>query len=171
MIESSALERDILFKINHQFLVSMQFAFMTDSRIYFVMEYVEGGELHHIFNRQKLFKEDAVRFYTAQIVLGIGKLHENGVCHRDLKLENVMVAANGYLKIVDFGLAKMLGRGQVANSFCGTAEYFAPEMIKKAGHDSAVDWWAVGILIFEMLFGTTPFFSRNKRRIYKKIVS
>ena len=112
-----------------------------------------------------------VRFYAAQIVIGIGKLHENGVIHRDLKLENIMVSANGYLKIVDFGLAKMLGPEEVANSFCGTAEYFAPEMINKTGHDFTVDWWAVGILIFEMLFGTTPFFSRNKRRIYKRIVS
>ena len=89
--------------------------------------------------------------------------------HRDLKLENILVDERGYLKIIDYGLAKMIS-GDLAQSYCGTPEYLAPEMIQGQGHDHTVDWWALGVLIYEMMFGVTPFFNRNRQMLQSKIV-
>lgn len=89
--------------------------------------------------------------------------------HRDLKLENIMIDDKGFVKIIDYGLAKMLKNDELAMSYCGTPEYLAPEMISHAGHDKTVDWWAVGILIYEMLIGVTPFFNRNRQVLMSKI--
>ena len=91
------------------------------------------------------------------MTLALGYLHQKGIAHRDMKLENVLVDDRGYLKIIDYGLAKMLRDDQEATSFCGTPEYLAPEIISKIGYDKSVDWWALGILMYEMLIGVTPF--------------
>lgn len=139
----------------------MEFMFHSDYRIHFVMEFVKGGELYKIYQSKKRFNEKVVRFYAAQLVLAIGYLHSKGIVHRDLKLENILVAENGYIKIIDYGLAKILKNNEEATSFCGTPEYLAPEMLTKESYDKSVDWWAVGILMYEMLIGVTPFFNRN----------
>jgi serine/threonine protein kinase len=110
-----------------------------------------------------------VKFYAAQIVLAVGELHNKGIMHRDLKLENIMVDEDGYLKLIDYGLAKNVSEGQLATSYCGTPEYIAPEMVDGTGHDFSVDWWAVGVLVYEMLIGVTPFFNRNKQVLMSKI--
>jgi len=110
-----------------------------------------------------------VLFYAAQIILAVGYLHEAGIAHRDLKLENILVGEDGYLKIIDYGLAKMLREEEVSMSFCGTPEYLAPEMVNSEGHDKTVDWWALGVLIYEMLIGVTPFFNQNKSVLLLKI--
>jgi len=94
--------------------------------------------------------------------VAIGYLHSKGIAHRDLKLENILVDQQGYIKIIDYGLAKMLKEDDSSFSFCGTPEYLAPEMVEGKGHDKTVDWWALGVLIYEMLVGVTPFFNRNK---------
>lgn len=152
-----------MFECDHPFLVGMEFLFQNEFRLYFVMPFVRGGELYKIYEHEKRFEEETVRFYSAQLALAIGFLHSKGIAHRDLKLENILVDADGYIKIIDYGLAKMLKEeNDISNSFCGTPEYLAPEMIKGKGHDKTVDWWALGILIYEMLIGVTPFFNRNK---------
>lgn len=110
-----------------------------------------------------------MKFYAAQIIIAIGKLHEKGIMHRDLKLENVMVDERGYIKIIDYGLAKMLADDEITMSYCGTPEYLAPEMVSRAGHDKSVDWWAIGIMIYEMLIGVTPFFNKNRKVLMSKI--
>ena len=133
------------------------------------MPFINGGELYKIFQEHKRFDEAIVKFYAAQIIIAIGKLHEKGIMHRDLKLENIMVDENGYIKIIDYGLAKMLQNDELAMSYCGTPEYLAPEMISHAGHDKTVDWWAVGILIYEMMIGVTPFFNKNRQVLMSKI--
>jgi serine/threonine protein kinase len=103
------------------------------------------------------------------MTIAIGYLHLKGIVHRDLKLENILVDEDGYIKIIDYGLAKMLDEEQETTSFCGTPEYLAPEMINQTGHDKGVDWWALGVLIYEMLIGVTPFFNKNKNMLLNKI--
>lgn len=168
-VEATKLERDILLKCNHEFLLGMDFVFQNDLRLYFVMPFVKGGELYSHFVRNKRFPEEAVKFYAVQIVLAIGYLHEQGIVHRDLKLENILINEDGYLKIIDFGLAKMLKDQEETMTFCGTPEYLAPEVVGHKGHDKAVDWWAVGVLIYEMLIGVTPFYNKNRNLMLSKI--
>jgi serum/glucocorticoid-regulated kinase 2 len=104
------------------------------------------------------------------MAMAIGYLHSKGIAHRDLKLENILVDNQGYIKIIDYGLAKMLKEDEAETySFCGTAEYLAPEMVNNSGHDKSVDWWALGVLIYEMLIGVTPFFNKNKQLLFTKI--
>ncbi len=92
-----------------------------------------------------------------------------GIVHRDLKLENILLDTDGFIKIIDYGLAKMLDDKQQANTFCGTPEYLAPEIIAETGHDKSVDWWALGIIMYEMLIGLTPFFNKNRNALFTKI--
>ena len=126
------------------------------------MPFIDGGELYSIFKVHKGFTETEAKFLAAQMIIGVGKLHDRGIVHRDLKLENVMLSSNGYIKIIDFGLARILASDEMATTNCGTAEYFAPEVLKRCGYDHMVDYWAIGILIYEMIVGITPFFDKNK---------
>lgn len=103
------------------------------------------------------------------MVVALGYLHKKDIVHRDMKLENILIDEKGYVKLIDYGLAKILKEDQVATSFCGTPEYLSPEMVAQLGHDKSVDWWAVGVLIYEMLIGVTPFFNRNKNTLLNKI--
>ena len=95
-------------------------------------------------------------------MLALGELHKKDIMHRDLKLENIMVDEKGYLQLIDYGLAKTVNDSELAMSYCGTPEYLAPEMVDSTGHDKTVDWWAIGILIYELLIGVTPFFNKNR---------
>ena len=133
------------------------------------MPFVKGGELYKIFVEQKRFDEATIKFYATQIVLAINELHTKGIMHRDLKLENILVDEKGYLKIIDYGLAKILGGNELATSYCGTPEYLAPEMVDGQGHDKTVDWWALGVLMYEMLTGMTPFFNKNRQLLQNRI--
>lgn len=170
-IKNTLLEKNIMLEVDHPFLITLDYVFQDELRLYFVMPFVRGGELYKVFCKQRRFPEDVVKFYAAQIVLALGYLHSKGIVHRDLKLENVMVDQDGYLRLIDYGMAKMLKDDQEAQTFCGTSEYLAPEIISKIGYDKSVDWWALGILMYEMLIGVTPFFNKNRNLVYMRIVS
>lgn len=169
-IQNTKNEKDILLSIEHPFLLGMDFVFQNDYRLYFFLDYIKGGNLFENLFTVKRFPENVVKFFAAQLVLAIGCLHENKVVHRDLKPENVLVGEDGYLKLADFGLAKfLLDAKQSTYSFCGTAEYLAPEILDMKGHDYAVDWWTLGILIYELRIGRPPFLDKNHQKLGRLI--
>jgi len=168
-VESTLLEKNILQSINYPFLVGMVFCFQTEERVYFILPFVRGGELFQLLRKNKYFPEESVKFYAAIIGLALEYLHKSGIVYRDIKPENILLDEDGYLKLIDFGMAKILRDGEETNSFCGTAEYLAPEIITGEGHNMMADWWSYGTLIYEMLFGIPPFFSQNVEKMYEFI--
>lgn len=150
-VQNVNVERLIMCQVDHPFIVSMEFVFQNDLRVYFVMDYVHGGDLFQYMSQIRRFSEAQTAFYIAQIALALSYLHSSQIMYRDLKPENILVGKDGYLKLSDFGLAK---HARESNTFCGTPEYISPEMLLGTGHDHTSDWWAVGILIYEMLTGS-----------------
>lgn len=168
-VESTLLEKKILEHLDHPFLLGMVFCFQTIERIYFVMPFIRGGELFQHLKTVKCFPEDKVRFYAAIIGLALDYLHKNDIIYRDIKPENILIEEDGYLKLIDFGMAKTLKDDEKATSFCGTPEYLAPEVITGEGHNKSADWWSYGILIYEMIFGIPPFYCDNTEKMYDLI--
>lgn len=164
-LENLRLEKHILMQVDYPFLISMEYVFQKTFRIYFLMDFVRGGELFKHLSDVRRFTDDRAKFYGAQVALALGYLHKSKILYRDLKPENILVCEDGYIKLADFGLAKLLGE-DLANSFCGTPEYLSPEMINGSGHDHTLDWWSLGILIYEMIIGIPPFYNQNKHKMY-----
>ncbi|XP_072175077.1 protein kinase C iota type-like [Diadema setosum] len=143
---------------NHPFLVGLHSCFQTVSRLFFVIEFVSGGDLMFHMQRQRRLPEEHARFYSAEISLALNFLHEGGVIYRDLKLDNVLLDADGHIKLTDYGMCKEgLRPGDTTSTFCGTPNYIAPEILRGEDYDFSVDWWALGVLMFEMLAGRSPF--------------
>lgn len=143
---------------NYPFLVGLHSCFQTDSRLFFVIEFVSGGDLMFHMQRQRKLHEEHARFYAAEICLALNFLHERGIVYRDLKLDNVLLDHDGHVKLTDYGMCKEgLVPGDRTNTFCGTPNYIAPEVLRGEEYDFSVDWWALGVLMFEMLAGRSPF--------------
>ncbi|XP_053208597.1 serine/threonine-protein kinase N-like isoform X2 [Panonychus citri] len=173
-IESLMAEKRILevaTKTRHPFLINLFACFQTNLHVCFVMEYACGGDLMlHI--HQDIFSEPRATFYAACIVLGLQFLHENKIIYRDLKLDNLLLDAEGYVKIADFGLCKEgIGFGDRTGTFCGTPEFLAPEVLTDNSYTRAVDWWGLGVLIFEMLIGESPFPGDDEEEVFDSIVN
>ncbi|XP_068792678.1 cGMP-dependent protein kinase 1-like isoform X2 [Struthio camelus] len=145
-------------------------SFRDGQYVYLLLEFCQGGELWTKLREVRCFEEPTAVFCSACVVEALGYLHGHGIVYRDLKPENLMLDKQGYVKLVDFGFAKVLGRGEKTYSFCGTPEYLAPEILRQEGHDFAVDFWMLGILIFEMLVGRPPFHSAEPQKIYSRIL-
>lgn len=165
-------ERQILGEVNSPFIVQLRFAFQTPEKLYMVMDFINGGELFFHLRRCSKFTEDRTLFYAAEILESLEYLHMQGIIYRDLKPENVLLDSEGHVKLTDFGLSKKFFSGEKkAYSFCGTPEYLAPEILKGIGHDHAVDFWSLGALIYEMLAGAPPFYSRNRDVMFRNMLS
>lgn len=150
--------------------MNLDYVFQTETRIYFLMKYVEGGDLFRHLAKKGKFKEKVARFYAAQVLVALGYLHKKRIIYRDLKLENILLDRDGYILISDFGLSKILSQPEEqTNTLVGTAAYVAPEILKGNGYDKSVDWWALGILIYEMLHGKPPFYDKNVYLMFQKI--
>jgi len=163
-------EMRVMRKINHPYIAKLYVALQDKQYIYFVLELLQGGELFtHLRNRGKLTEQTA-RFYAATVVYAFSTLHAKKIAYRDLKPENLVMDSKGYVKLVDFGLAKQLLSGKTW-TLCGTPDYLAPEIILNEGHDLAVDYWALGVLIFEMVVGAPPFYAEDPMEVYEKILS
>lgn len=163
-LESLRNEKLIMLQVKHPFIISMEHVFVKETHVYFVMPFIQGGELFKHLSEERRFSEDRVRFYAAQIALALGYLHESKIYYRDLKPENILVGMDGYILLADFGLAKINQANDEfePNSFVGTPEYISPEMIIGTGHDHTLDWWALGVLIYEMIIGIPPFYHKNQ---------
>ncbi|XP_033764087.1 protein kinase C iota type-like isoform X1 [Pecten maximus] len=143
---------------NYPFLVGLHSCFQTPSRLFFVIEFVSGGDLMFHMQRQRRLPEEHARFYGAEICLALNFLHERGIVYRDLKLDNVLLDQEGHVKLTDYGMCKEgLRNGDLTSTFCGTPNYIAPEILRGEDYDFSVDWWALGVLMFEMLAGRSPF--------------
>ncbi|PQM32623.1 putative LOV domain-containing protein [Prunus yedoensis var. nudiflora] len=199
-VHRACAEREILDMLDHPFLPALYASFQTKTHVCLITDYYPGGELFVLLDRQptKVLKEDSVRFYVAEVVVALEYLHCQGIIYRDLKPENVLLQSNGHVSLTDFDLScltsckpqlllprinekKKQHKGQqnpifmaepmrASNSFVGTEEYIAPEIITGAGHTSAVDWWALGILIYEMLYGYTPFRGKTRQKTFANIL-
>ncbi|XP_041854830.1 serine/threonine-protein kinase N2-like isoform X2 [Melanotaenia boesemani] len=173
-VDSLMSEKRIFEMINasrHPFLVNLHGCFQTSDHVCFVMEYLPGGDLMiHIHN--DVFSEAQTRFYSACVVLGLEFLHLNKIIYRDLKLDNLLMDADGFVKITDFGLCKEgMGHGDRTSTFCGTPEFLAPEVLTDDNYTRAVDWWGMGVLIYEMLVGESPFPGEDEEEVFDSIVN
>ena len=170
-VEHTKTERNVLGYVNHPFIVGLSMAFQSKNKLYFVLDYCAGGELFFHLGKLGKFPESRARFYAAEITLAIEYVHNLDVIYRDLKPENVLLDAKGHVRLTDFGLSKegISDSASGANSFCGTPEYLAPEILNRQGHGRAVDWWSLGALLYEMLTGLPPFYCRDREKLFEKI--
>lgn len=164
-------ERNILMEASHPFITRLISTFQTEERLFLVLEFVEGGDLYFHLNKGLRLNHDAARLYLAEIATALSYLHHLGIVFRDLKPSNILIGKDGHLKLTDFGLSKYLIDNSKTNSFCGTSEYIAPEMIQSGGYNFAVDWWAFGILAYQLFENILPFESMNLSKLYKQITT
>nr|AML76835.1 putative LOV domain-containing protein [Helenium autumnale] len=197
-VHRACIEREIIALLDHPFLPTLYTSFQTPTHVCLITDFCPGGELFALLDKQplKLVNEESARFYAAEVVIGLEYLHCLGIIYRDLKPENILLLADGHVVLSDFDLSmrtqckpqvikhpppKRKSRSQPpptifaepsthSNSFVGTEEYIAPEIITGSGHTSAIDWWAVGILLYEMLYGRTPFRGKNRQKTFANIL-
>uniref|UniRef100_A0A7S1FY85 Protein kinase domain-containing protein n=1 Tax=Corethron hystrix TaxID=216773 RepID=A0A7S1FY85_9STRA len=170
-IDRTKTERRVLAVADHPFIMSLHYAFQTDEKLFFILDYCPGGELFFHLSRYRKFPERVAQFYAAELLLALGHLHDKGIIYRDLKPENVLLDAEGHVKLGDFGLAKdhIFHPCKGATSMCGTPEYMAPEMLCQTGHGFCVDYWELGMLSYEMMTGLPPWYTTDRPKLFKRI--
>ena len=171
-IQATKNERDVLFKTIHPFVVSAHFCFQTSTCVFIILDYVKGGNLFERLKEEMMFSESRTRLYAAEIALGLEYLHKLGYIYRDLKPQNILIGSDGYIKISDLGFTRKYNPNiDTFMTFCGTPEFISPEMIQRKPYNESVDWWSFGILVFNMLTGTSPFYNENVNKMYKMIIN
>ena len=177
-INHTKMEREILEKINHPFIISLEFAFETKNNLYMLTDFMIGGEIFYLLQKKGYFSEKQTKFYVCELVLALGFLHSHHIIYRDLKPENILLDKDGHIKLIDFGLSKILNFERTvsisgtstqelnyyikAYTLCGTKDYLAPEILKGKGYEKVVDWFSLGSVMYEMLAGFPPFKEKNK---------
>ncbi|XP_013409848.1 calcium-independent protein kinase C isoform X2 [Lingula anatina] len=171
-VECTMTEKRILaLSAKHPFLTALHSSFQTKDRLFFVMEYVNGGDLMFQIQRARKFDEHRARFYAAEVTLALMFLHRHGIIYRDLKLDNILLDAEGHCKLADFGMCKEgMYEGKTTQTFCGTPDYIAPEILQELEYDASVDWWALGVLMYEMMAGQPPFEADNEDDLFESIL-
>ncbi|KAG8885041.1 hypothetical protein FRB98_002041 [Tulasnella sp. 332] len=185
-ITHTLAERTVLAQVNNPFIVPLKFSFQSPAKLYFVLAFVNGGELFHHLQREQAsatplrflrlhlirFNEERSRFYAAELLLALEHLHDFNVVYRDLKPENILLDYTGHIALCDFGLCKLnMSENEKTNTFCGTPEYLAPEILLGSGYTKTVDWWTLGVLLYEMLTGLPPYYDENTNDMYRKILN
>lgn len=160
-------EKIVMSSLCHPFIVKLRNTYQDSNSLYFLMDVCLGGDLFSLLRSQTLFEEKVARFYAASIILAFEHMHQRDIIHRDLKPENVLVEKDGYIKLTDFGFAKIVE--ERTWTLCGTPDYLAPEMITGQGHGKGVDWWTLGILIYEMIASYPPFYDDDPMLTYARI--
>lgn len=165
-------ERSVLSQINNPFIVPLKFSFQSPEKLYFVLAFVNGGELFYHLTNERRFDVNRSRFYISELLCALECLHGFNVIYRDLKPENILLDYQGHIALCDFGLCKLEFKDEdKTHTFAGTPEYLAPELLRGDGYNKAVDWWTLGVLLYEMLTGLPPFYDENVNDMYRKILS
>ncbi|KJH50331.1 kinase domain protein [Dictyocaulus viviparus] len=172
-VECTMCEKRILsLAAKHPFLTALHSSFQTPDRLFFVMEYVNGGDLMFQIQRARKFDEPRARFYAAEVTCALQFLHRNEVIYRDLKLDNILLDAEGHCRLADFGMCKEgITKEKLTSTFCGTPDYIAPEILQELEYGVSVDWWALGVLMYEMMAGQPPFEADNEDDLFEAILN
>ena len=172
LVNYTLSEKNILSRINHPFIAKLHYALQSTEELYLVLTYYSGGTLEDYLKASKKFPESSVKFFICEIILALEELHNNSIVYRDLKPENILIDGNGHLVLSDFGLSKQgMNDTDSTYSFCGSSAYMPPEILLQSGHNKSVDWYLLGVLMYELLSGSPPFYNPIRRNLAENILT
>ncbi len=167
--KSIKYERELLSHLKHPFIINMYYAFQDNKNLYLVMDFLSGGDLRYHICKNRKFTEEQTKFFLCNIILGLEYIHNKRVIHRDIKPENLILDENGYIRITDFGISKIFSNSNYKET-SGTPGYMSPEVIQCQNHTKAVDYFALGIIGYELMFGRRPYLGKSRIEIKEKMM-